>query len=149
MNFRKISVIVACFILGGLFTYAGVMKVLDPVSFSSSLAGLGFLPAPAITPLAMGLPAVEIAFGISVLGIPALRRAGALGLAFLLGLFIAILGWTITAGKEMGCSCFGGGSLLEFGGLAGAVVRNLVLLSLASYVLYHEYKISPRFRSLD
>ncbi|QIF02453.1 MauE/DoxX family redox-associated membrane protein [Roseimicrobium sp. ORNL1] len=146
MKLREISVWIARLIVGGLFTYAGVMKLLNPASFSSSLAGFGILPVGIISPLALGLPVVEIFFGIAVLAVPALRRAGTIGLVCLLLTFITVLSWATIAGKKMECSCFGSDSFLEFGGTVGALVRNLVMVTMVTYLLVHGYK-SERLRS--
>jgi uncharacterized membrane protein YphA (DoxX/SURF4 family) len=66
-------------ILGGLFAYAGIVKLRDPSTFSSALAALEFIPTPAINVLALGLPLVELAFGVCVLAIQISGRQEPLG----------------------------------------------------------------------
>ena len=47
--------------LAGIFIYAGIDKIRDPLQFADSIAAFAILPAVFINLLALGLPPFEIA----------------------------------------------------------------------------------------
>lgn len=91
-------------ILGMIFLYSGVSKLIDPQSFAVIIDAFGLVPEMLIDPLAIGLPVLEIlvAFGL-ILDI----RGSLTVTTVLMALFMAILGYAIHMGLDIDCGCFG------------------------------------------
>ncbi len=93
-------------IAGGIFVYAGVVKVLDPVQFGLDIDNFKILPWFASVRLAFYLPWLEIFCGLTLI-LRVLHRGGLLTLTLLVLVFI---GATIAAkvrGLDITCGCFG------------------------------------------
>ncbi len=90
--------------LGIIFIYAGCVKLLEPRTFAVLIEAYGILPQVLLMPVAVVLPALEVAGGIGLL----CEIEGSLAvIAGLLLLFIAILGYGIRMGLDVDCGCFG------------------------------------------
>jgi uncharacterized membrane protein YphA (DoxX/SURF4 family) len=101
--------------VGGLFIYAGIMKVGDPAAFARDISNFHLLPWAAGVPLAFYLPWLEMFCGASLfLG---WKRRG--GVAVLTALTAIFIGATLLArlrGIDVNCGCFGSASKdLTFG----------------------------------
>jgi len=91
-------------ILGSVFIYAGSTKLLEPKTFTVLIEAYGIVPESLLIPVAIALPALEVAAGIGLL----FDIKGSLSvIAGLLGLFIAMLGYSIWIGLDVDCGCFG------------------------------------------
>ena len=93
-------------IIGGIFVYAGVLKMLDPVQFGNDIDNYKTLPWFMSVRLAFYLPWLEIFCGLAVI-FHFLYRGGLSILTALIALFI---GATIVAkmrGLDITCGCFG------------------------------------------
>jgi uncharacterized membrane protein YphA (DoxX/SURF4 family) len=101
----KYLVLVARLLIGGLFVYASVHKIVDPASFAQAIRNYQFLPVAWTNLVAVVLPWIEIAAGaLLILGIqtrPSALVITALMAAFLVGLFHAY-----SAGLDIDCGCF-------------------------------------------
>ena len=111
--------------LGGLFAYAGAMKLCDVHAFAALIARYEMLPAFAPPILAVALPIAEVVLG---LGLVVSRRvrffAGAI--AVLLAMFLVALSQAALRGLDVSCGCFGG---VSSGTLGPAIVRDVLLLA--------------------
>jgi putative oxidoreductase len=93
-------------IVGGLFIYAGAIKVLDPVQFANDIDNYKILPWTISVGLAFYLPWLEMFCGLALI----LRRLYLGGLSILTGLVAVFLVATIAAkarGLDITCGCFG------------------------------------------
>jgi putative oxidoreductase len=93
-------------IVGGIFIYAGAIKVLDPVQFAIDIDNYKILPWIISVGLAFYLPWLEIFCGLALI----LRRLYLGGLSILTGLVAVFLFATIAAklrGLDITCGCFG------------------------------------------
>jgi hypothetical protein len=93
-------------IVGGIFIYAGAIKVLDPVQFAIDIDNYKILPWTISVGLAFYLPWLEIFAGLALI----LRRLYLGGLSILTGLVAVFLVATIAAkvrGLDITCGCFG------------------------------------------
>jgi putative oxidoreductase len=93
-------------IVGGIFIYAGAIKVLDPVQFANDIDNYKILPWTVAAALAFYLPWLEIFCGLALI----LRRLYRGGLTILTGLVAVFLVATIAAkvrGLDITCGCFG------------------------------------------
>jgi len=102
-------VLAASLAMAGIFIYAGIDKIRDPLQFADSIAGFAILPAVLINLLAVGLPPFEIACGLLLLG-PRTRRIGALAITVLSAIFLAALASALLRGLTLDCGCFGTGA---------------------------------------
>jgi uncharacterized membrane protein YphA (DoxX/SURF4 family) len=120
------------FLLGALFVYAGITKVLDPVRFFTDIQNYGIIPWRAVTvAFAFYLPWLEIISGMAVVVRP--LRAGALAImVVMLLIFTVALGQAWARGLDISCGCFGGTSdhphyLLWLGRDLGLLIAALML----------------------
>src|SRR5947207_280278 len=97
---------IADVIVGGVFIYAGAIKVLDPVQFANDIDNYRILPWTIGVGLAFYLPWLEIFCGLALI----LRRLYLGGLSILTALVGVFLVATIAAkvrGLDITCGCFG------------------------------------------
>ena len=93
-------------IVGGIFVYAGVVKVLDPVQFANDIDNYRTLPWFVSVRLAVYLPWLEIFCGLALI----FRFLYRGGLLILTALILVFMGATIAAkarGLDITCGCFG------------------------------------------
>src|SRR6266480_7536296 len=93
-------------IVGGIFVYAGAIKVLDPVQFANDIDNYKTLPWFISVRLAFYLPWLEMLCGFALI-FRFLYRGGLSILTALIAVFIAA---TIAAkgrGLDITCGCFG------------------------------------------
>jgi putative oxidoreductase len=94
------------FIIGAVFIYAGIIKLLDPVGFGNDIDNYKMLPWTISVRLAFFLPWLEIFAGLAVI----FRRLYFGGLFILLALVVVFIGGSIFAkarGLDISCGCFG------------------------------------------
>lgn len=90
-----------------MFMVVGAEKLRAISRFRSELSDYDLLPARALPPASVLLPALEIAGGVAVL-IPSTRQLGALLLMGLLILFSAAIVVNLRRGRrDVRCACFG------------------------------------------
>jgi putative oxidoreductase len=93
-------------VIGGVFIYAGVIKVLDPVQFANDIDNYKSLPWFVSVRLALYLPWLEILCGIALV----FRFLYRGGLSILTALILVFIGVTVAAkvrGLDITCGCFG------------------------------------------
>jgi putative oxidoreductase len=93
-------------IVGGIFIYAGAIKVLDPVQFAIDIDNYKILPWTISVGLAFYLPWLEMLCGLALI----VRRLYLGGLSILTALVAVFLVATIAAkvrGLDITCGCFG------------------------------------------
>lgn len=118
-------------IFGGVFTWAGVVKALDPATFLVSVRSFQILPDPYAAWVALVLPWLEIFAGLAVVtGL--LRQGGLLILMMSLLVFAGALTAAWVRGLDVECGCFGGGKGATT--IVEALIRDAVLLALGAWV---------------
>ncbi len=114
-------------IVGGVFIWAGSLKIADPLGFAQSIQNYQAFPRPLVFLIAVVLPWVEVLAGaFLILGL--WRRSSALLLSLLLFGFIALVAFALLRGIDTSCGCFG--SLSRRADL-GLILTDLVLLFFA------------------
>ena len=91
-------------VLGGLFFYAGLQKVLHPYEFAEAVLAYQLLPESLVGLVAAGLPGVEIAAGLG-LAVGLKRRSCLLLLSGLAAGFLAVILITMGRGLTIDCGC--------------------------------------------
>lgn len=123
---------VARTLVGGIFIYAGVIKILDPWSFADSVAAFKVLPIFLVTPVALSLPVMEGLLGLGLL--TGMRQRACAATVFILCvLFAGLLVQASLRGLEVDCGCFGKGAA-STAKTVEAILRDLVLAAVAGWL---------------
>jgi len=93
-------------LIGALFVYAGVIKVIDPVEFARDIDNYKMLPWRAAVALALYLPWLEIFCGLALI-MRVLHRGAVFIVTGLMSLFIIASIVAKTRGLDVSCGCFG------------------------------------------
>ena len=93
-------------IVGGIFIYAGILKINDLQSFELSIRNYQILNDPWVGILAMTLPPLEIILGISIL-IKFLYQGALLIACMTMSVFIASLLSLLARNIDINCGCLG------------------------------------------
>lgn len=119
--------------IGLIFIYAGIIKLLDPMTFAVLIDAYGIVPEILLMPLAIMLPALELAAGIGILFDTEKSLSIISGLLLL---FIAILGYGIWMGLDVDCGCFGpeDPEAKAFHGLRTTLYRDMVMLVTVAFI---------------
>jgi len=117
---------IAEFIIGGLFIYAGIVKVADPVQFARDIDNYKILPWTIGVRLAFYLPWLEIFCGLALIT----RKLYLGGLSILTALIVVFITASVIAksrGLDITCGCFGHAS--DNLGFAWHLALDFVLLA--------------------
>lgn len=118
--------------VGGVFVYAGVTKIGDPLAFADSIATFQVFPPQLINLVALTLPPFEILVGVLLIFGAFLRQA-AFALTLLTMLFAVFLFQAIVRGIQVNCGCFGSGEPSVLGTWI-SLGRDLLLLVAAIWL---------------
>jgi len=122
------------FILGGIFIYASVDKIIAPAHFAKIIYGYYLFPEYFINLMAIFLPYLELFSGLFlIMGI--YPRSAAIILGWLLFFFSIAITTNLIRGIEFDCGCF---SVDEPGYLLSAkqlLLRDILLLAFTVYLV--------------
>jgi putative oxidoreductase len=128
---NKAVLLVFRLVLGGLFLYAGVVKVAAPLDFAQDIRNYRLVGQSLSFIAAIVLPWLEILAGtFLVLGV--WKRGAALVVSGLLVFFIVLTAVTMLRGLDVDCGCFG--SLSRKSGW-GVILEDLGMLALGLSIL--------------
>jgi putative oxidoreductase len=102
---QKMKRIVAI-LIGGLFVYAGIVKVIDPVEFARDIDNYKMLPWSIGVSLALYLPWLEIFCGLALIT-RVFYRGSVFIVTSLMSLFIVASIAAKARGLDVSCGCFG------------------------------------------
>lgn len=128
---------IAEFIIGGVFIYAGALKVLDPVQFAADIDNYKILPWTIGVRLAFYLPWLEIFCGLALIA----RKLYLGGLSILTALVVVFITASVIAkarGLDITCGCFGHAS--DNLGFAWHLVLDFVLLAALIFLMRNSSK---------
>lgn len=92
--------------VGCIFTWAGLMKIIDPRGFAQSIANYNIFPQGMSLFLALVIPWIEVICGIFLIsGI--FRKASTLIISGSLAIFLILIAVSILRGLDIDCGCFG------------------------------------------
>ena len=94
------------FVVAGIFIYAGVLKVLDPVQFANDIDNYKILPWPVSVALAFYLPWLEIFCGLALVVRFLYRGALSILTASIVVFTLATIAAKVR-GLDITCGCFG------------------------------------------
>ncbi len=133
--------------LGLVFVVAGALKLSDPRAFAQVIAGYGLLPNGFSGLAALVLPGAEILAGLAL----ALDvRGGLSGVAGMLLLFMAVLGYGLHLGLDVDCGCFAPGDpeAEAYHGLGQALARDAGMLAACLFLHLCRRRMGIRPRTL-
>jgi len=119
-------------VLGGLFIYAGAVKVLDPLDFAQDIRNYRLVGQSLSFIAAIVLPWLEILAGAFLIA-GLWRRGAALVITGLLVFFIVLTAVTMARGLDVDCGCFG--SLSRKSGWS-VIIEDLAMLYLGLCLLF-------------
>jgi uncharacterized membrane protein YphA (DoxX/SURF4 family) len=119
-------------IVAGIFIYAGVLKVLDPVQFANDIDNYKILPWPISVALAFYLPWLEIFCGLGLIFRFLYRGALTILTALILVFTLATVAAKVR-GLDITCGCFGHAS--QNWSFPAHLVTNLILLAMVIFLL--------------
>jgi uncharacterized membrane protein YphA (DoxX/SURF4 family) len=93
-------------IVGGVFIWAGALKIADPLGFAQSIKNYQVVSPTLALLIAIVLPWVEVLSG-ALLIIGVLKRSSALLISLLLIGFIGLVALALARGIDTSCGCFG------------------------------------------
>lgn len=129
-------------VLGVLFLWAGIGKLLRTEDFVEVIAAIQIVPAYLLDLTATLVPLVEVLLGVS-LTLGYRLRTAALCAVLLLLVFAGVIGLAMVKGIDTNCGCFVGFSAGKLG--AFELWRNLVLTGLASLLAFAVGRSSAQF----
>jgi uncharacterized membrane protein YphA (DoxX/SURF4 family) len=127
-------------IMGSLFIWAGLGKIVAPLDFAASIYNYKLFPEVLIGLTAAIIPWLETLAGVSlILGVRV--KGGSLVISVLLLLFISLIAISWVRGLDVECGCFSG--VERTVGLL-AIAEDLVMLAGALFVLFFDQvRITP------
>ena len=93
-------------LIGGIFFYAGLEKILDPFDFSVAIYNYRLFPDPLLGVMAATIPWIEAMAGVFLLSGFNTKGAAALT-SFLLLIFTGLILISAIRGLDIDCGCFG------------------------------------------
>lgn len=127
-------------ILGSVFIYAAIGKILDPKEFADSVAAFHILPVTSVNVFAIVLPWVELIAGLLLL-LGLFVRSSALLLLLMNIVFMFAVGSAMARGLDIDCGCFTLSNEHDRVGWS-IIARDAVLLALCIPVLARRKKIN-------
>jgi uncharacterized membrane protein YphA (DoxX/SURF4 family) len=92
-------------LIGGMFIYAAVYKIIEPGSFAKSIWYYHLVPGNLINLMALVLPWLEMLAGLALI-IGVFYRGAVLWVNLMMIVFIIALTTTISRGINIDCGCF-------------------------------------------
>ena len=126
----KIAVIVLRVVLGGIFIYAGYVKLVEPWQlFAAGIADYEVVPMWVAKFLAHTLPWFEVLIGLLLIA-GRWFRTSTVSTSLLLLVFFSLMVRAFTGGKEINCGCFGPNELISW----KTLVRDGSLLAVSVFL---------------
>jgi uncharacterized membrane protein YphA (DoxX/SURF4 family) len=120
--------------IGWVFLYACYHKILHPESFALDIATYQILPLYLVNLMALILPWVELAAGLSVIA-GWKTRAASLLIAGMLAVFIVAIALALWQGLSISCGCFASEGILEDPISLRTIFRDVGWLLIPAYVI--------------
>lgn len=126
-------------VLGIVFMYASVHKMIYPGRFAQIIYGYGLFPSELINITAILLPPLEFFAGLFlVVGI--YKRSAALIINIMLAVFIAAISINLIRGHEFDCGCFSSDMIGYEWSSVHLLLRDIVFLLMGVHLFITESK---------
>lgn len=121
-------------IVGGIFIYAAIYKIADPLAFANAIWNYHLAPGSLINLSALVLPWVEMLVGLGlILGL--FYRGSALLVNGMTVMFMIALAFAVARGLDIDCGCFKSGEA-GTGSAKDALIRDVGLLALTLQIWF-------------
>ncbi|MBW1980059.1 MAG: DoxX family membrane protein [Deltaproteobacteria bacterium] len=135
----KVAALTVRFVLGAVFLYASVDKILHPQAFAEIVYNYQILPDSLINVTALILPWLELLLGLSL--ISGICLPGSVLLAnLLLVTFLAALLFNAVRGLDIQCGCFSTSALQSESAMIWYLVREVLFLVLSGYLFCYIFR---------
>jgi len=122
-------------LLGAIFIYASLSKILNPDQFAQAVMNYRILPLVSVNLFAIVLPWLELVSGILLL--LGLFTGGSIVMITLLtALFLGAMGSALLRGLDISCGCFSTDGVYKI--TLRYFIRDLLLFALALQVLFYD-----------
>ena len=121
-------------LLGAIFIYAGVSKILNPDQFAQAVMNYRIVPLVSVNLFAIVLPWLELVSGILLL-VGLFSGGSIVMITLLMALFLGAIGTALLRGLDISCGCFSTDGVYKITILY--FIRDLVLFALALQVLFY------------
>ena len=118
-------------LLGGIFVYAGAIKIIDPGRFLIAIRSYELVGDPWAAWIAVSLPWVEVFAGLCVI-MRVLYRGGLMILMAATVTFLIAIAAAWFRGLDIECGCFSGKG--QAGGYLEIVLRDVLILGVAAFL---------------
>ncbi len=136
----QIAVVFLRVALGGIFIYAGYVKLVEPWQlFAAGIADYEVVPMWAAKLLAHTLPWFEVLVGLLLIAGRWLRTC-TVSTSLLLLVFVGLMVRAFAGGKEINCGCFGPNELISWKTLVRDGAMLAVSLFLTAIAFRHRRK---------
>ena len=139
-------VLVLRVILGGVFIYAGALKIESPQTFADSIAAFQMLPNSLINLVALSLPVFEIIVGLMLI-VGFRLRVASFSVLVLSVVFAVALISALARGLEIDCGCFGDGAPSVF--KMWLSLGRDILLGAAAVIVWRQCASPPCAKTLE
>ena len=127
-------------LIGGLFLYAGLPKVLDPIGFAASIDNYKLFPSVMVGFTAAFIPWLEVMAGLALI-VGVKYRGASLIISLLLVVFIVLTAISAIRGLDIDCGCFSG---VDRKTNWIAIFEDIILLGCTCIIFYFDKgKFSP------
>jgi len=120
-------------LLGVVFIWAGVPKIVNPQGFAEIVANYQLLPPVTVNLVAIGLPWVEALCGLLLIS-GRMVHGSALSVVALMALFTIVTAVNMIRGLDVDCGCFSVAAGERHGSQVVNMVRNLALIAVGVFV---------------
>jgi len=124
-------------VLGGIFIYAGYIKIIDPHGFAKNIYQYQLLPDVLVNISALILPWLEVVAGACLIAVPPLRRGAAGWILLMLIVFTTAIIISLARGLDISCGCMSTDPAAAKIGWK-KVLENTAMLAGISFLLWRE-----------
>lgn len=122
-------------LLGGIFIYASLSKILNPDQFAQAVMNYRVVPLVSVNLFAIVLPWLELVSGILLL-VGLLTGGSIVMITVLMALFLGAIGSALLRGLDISCGCFSTDGVYTI--TIFYFIRDLLLFALALQVLLYD-----------
>ena len=138
-DYRKWPVWGLRIFLGGVFVWAGWVKIDNPQGFAAVIGNYQLLPGPLVNPLAVTLPWIEVLCGVLLVA-GAWVDGSLLIVNALMVIFMAALVSTWIRGIDVDCGCFSVATTENGADYLTDILRDAVLLAIGLWLAFDQTK---------
>lgn len=135
---KKQILLISRIVLGGLFIYSGIDKIIDPLSFAAIIHHYRITPPNMINFAAIVIPWIELIAGVFLIFSIRLK-ASALTINLMLVFFTVVLAITAFRGINVACGCFST-SMAVKSNLVIRIIEDFGMLALGLHVMFFSKK---------